>query len=604
MLRWRGFDAQAIETECSKLSVDAHLGHVNYTGDLFTNLTEMYTKIQFPRPMTYPAIQQKSPCQTNSPYVSQKSNPIQKVGSGSSQCDSGLVSDNDGRLSLSVGESSDVFRSPSIALGLSTPPPSRSISPSGSSHDLGSLMPSRLGDDLSRRSTLSSNINYNDASRILPDTESLVSTTSAPAQSSSTRSSTVASRRGSGTSGSGRQSPSKCTSLPAVSGKQDMQHEGLLSDDKDGEVLDHVVAALSSSPKVVLHPDGKEATVSYDAVSHDGADSAAMTKVDNTDGSTLETFAVQSKENDKQGKCLHSHHLSLFHLNDIGDKTQFNHSDTQAKLLAQIRLQGSNPSIPSMGNHFRSVSLDCSYSLPTSTFKKHNSTESISDVLQPCSLPPNSVARPAHMWKGIKSGSCSTESLLEMRSVKHRCALYSPMDSNPTSSLTKQPDQSVDSNHGHDCKSSAILEVSQEVHSSDLVIDVFSLDDCVESIHVCHPDSLPCEQEQGKEAASSDTGDRSPKRSVSFTDFSSPQTVVRTFSHLLPSALPVPAVVSENTSEPEVGQRPSGHGNESGTTATHSQLAPGEILDRLLELGSALHAKKSSRYVKHQTHLS
>jgi hypothetical protein len=589
--KWRGLDAQAIEAECSKLSINDPLSLVDYTGDHLMNDKETCTSTQFLSPINYPASQQKESCPRETAYVAPKNDPIQRVRSGSSQSDSRLVSGY-----LSVEGSSQMFWSPSIALGLSTPPLSRSMSPSGSIHEL-----SHVGDELSRRSTMTSNINYNDTSHTQRDTESLVSTVHTQ---SSTRSSAVVSHPGSETPGSGRQSPSKSISLQLVSDKETVQSEGFSSSDKDDKVLAHVVAALSSSPRVVLYPDGKDAKVSYDTLSHEDPDGANMTQVDSTDGSVFETVAGEVQENDKQGKHPDSHHISL---NDIRDKTQINHHDTQAKLLAEIRLHGGNPS--STGCHFRSVSLDCSYSLPRvpSTFAKYNSAESISNVLQTGSLPHNIVARPAHMWKGTRGGSFSTGNLLDTTSSKHPCSLYSQPSTDPNAILSRtKTDQNVDNdNDGHDCKSSVILEAGQEVYSSELVTDVFSLDNSFESTHVCNPNTsmLSSQQEQEEEPANgdkSDKGDTSPKRSVSFTDFSSPQTVVRTFSHLLPSALPVPAAASKDMSKPTSGI----HGNESGPVASHSPLAPEEILDRLMELGSALHAKKTSRHVNHQTYLS
>ena len=86
---------------------------------------------------------------------------------------------------------------------------------------------------------------------------------------------------------------------------------------------------------------------------------------------------------------------------------------------------------------------------------------------------------------------------------------------------------------------------------------------------------------------------------------STPRRVIRTFSHLLPSALPIPAEVAAAVGEET--QTKFSSESEKETTATratratratvpaHQGLSPVHLLDRHLELGRVLHAKESSR---------
>lgn len=615
LCRWRGFDAQAIEVECSKVSIDSNVGCREHAGDPLTDPTE-----------TSP----RSPSSHSSPYlvVPQSIHPHNRSTAANPgvqrfEPNGALVTEGDRQSSLPPAVSSNQFWSPTIALGLATPPPSRSISPSGSNQELSSFMASRLGDDFSQRSTPATTPGSRGTPRTLPETESLASTTSGLTPSSSAVSSTRASRRGSAASSTGRQSPTKFGQSPSQSRKllfsvkhgaepqlstQTLVEESDTADDRSSRTsIEDGMVVMSSSPKVILDPDRKEAAVVYGAVYYGEADSTTLDS-NRADVSKPESVAVLPNEcsrEENKSTVLYgrSRHLSLSHWMDgmPCDDRQSHHSDTKARLLAQIRLQAGTRPVPRMGHHLRASSVDFSHSLPTlaAASARHRSTDDINKTLESRSVPPDSVARPAHLWKGVGSESCSVESLPDMTMLKKRHeALFSPVCSKPA--VMGPSEQSTDSSQNRDGKSSAQIEVGQELHSSELVTEVFSLDESVEAVHVCGTDSLPHGQDDnnddndGDEPSESDREDYATKQSVSFGDASSPRTVVQTFSHMLPSALPVPAFLSQEVSKLEAEQRPVVQGNESGTGLTHPQFLPAEILDRLLELGSAMHAKQSS----------
>ena len=609
-----------------------------------------------------------------------------------SESDSGVATDADHQSSVSTAELSMQFVSPSIALGLATPPPSRSISPSGSSHEVSSLMAARYGNDFSHRSTPTTTPGTR-TPRTQLDSESLSSSTSGPTPLSGAASSAVQSRRGSATS-SGRQSPSKGGYSPSLRHKQVLSSKhntveqllsstcqeeeqfakGVSSGSLPKEEVD--VDITSSSPKVVLHPDWKDGTVIYDAVTgsndlglteraitdvaaskvteHD-ADMVVSTGVPHTDvtevsvtrSTGVSSFTDLSVSEDvlvardrsvsadlaaprggrktlsstvpvsssfkplqESSSILHrSRHLSLSGWMDgISDLDHHSyHSSIRAKLLAQSRRQGAPFAVPTVSRHPRSVSLDFIHALPafTPSPNKHRSSDDLSNMSEPHSLPHDFVARPAHMWKKTEGKeSRSVESLPEMTMLRRHQALFSPAAPHPSFKFKER----ASSDEGRIFKSSAELEVGQGIHTSELVTNVFFLDESVETLHVCGHDSSVQEDQVGEatdeladdgnyqRTGDDDTVENTLKQSISFNDFSNLRTV-RTFSRLLPSVLPVPADLSHEVLGSE--QRMIAQGGESGTTVGHAQLAPAEILDRLLELGSALHAKRSSRYVAH-----